>query len=505
MQARAYGEELLAPINKGKGLTASEQVLADLSERTFMGLWSYPNVYKSPGQELCDLLVVCGDDVIIFSDKTIEWSGEDIKTSWPRWYKKAVKKSADQVVGAARWISEFQDRIFLDAACTNPFPFELPSPDRRRVHSVCVALGSEAAASKFFGDDDGTMMILPHLKGDDHIDFEADGHITFAIGDVRPDKNFIHVFNQRSLKVVMVEMDTISDFVSYLKDRADFIRGGTLTVSPSEAELVAHYLQHTRSGKRAFPTAADAGGDAGFQVSYLQGEYAAFIRSDEYKFKKKADRISYAWDTLIGRFGHHVVSDTAYKILEVEPDAVLAERALRIMAGEDRFARRLLGSAFVGAVQALHDQKKDRLGRVVMPCDAFARNDQAYVFMALSSSPFDSYERYREARASMLETYCLSVLHDYREIAVCVGIAIDALSNDGTSEDLIAIEQLEWTLAEEASLAEAREAYEIMIDPSALVPVKTTHAEYASTRAPLTRQQRRAAERAQKKRERRFD
>jgi hypothetical protein len=68
-------------INKSKGTTPSERILAQLCEGTFLNLWSYPNLYKdqgkkggnSDGKELCDLLVVCGNDVIIFSDKSIEF------------------------------------------------------------------------------------------------------------------------------------------------------------------------------------------------------------------------------------------------------------------------------------------------------------------------------------------------------------------------------------------------------------------------------------------------
>ena len=33
-----------------------------------------PNLFASAGKELCDLLVVCGDDILIFSDKSIKWS-----------------------------------------------------------------------------------------------------------------------------------------------------------------------------------------------------------------------------------------------------------------------------------------------------------------------------------------------------------------------------------------------------------------------------------------------
>jgi hypothetical protein len=61
-------------IQRGRGTTASERHLAQLAERTFLSLWSYPNIHRSQdNKEVCDLLVVFDHDVIIFSDKQVEY------------------------------------------------------------------------------------------------------------------------------------------------------------------------------------------------------------------------------------------------------------------------------------------------------------------------------------------------------------------------------------------------------------------------------------------------
>ncbi|HDL8215821.1 TPA: hypothetical protein PXQ72_000351, partial [Yersinia enterocolitica] len=68
-------------IIKQDGFNESERYLANLCEKTFLSLWSYPNVYTNEGKksangdgkELCDLLVVFGNHVIIFSDKDISF------------------------------------------------------------------------------------------------------------------------------------------------------------------------------------------------------------------------------------------------------------------------------------------------------------------------------------------------------------------------------------------------------------------------------------------------
>src|SRR5271154_3975523 len=107
-----------------EGVTGSERYLARLCRRSFLSMWSYPGVFrdqkaaaagKGDGKELCDLLVVFENHVIIFSDKNCQFNDAlNLKIAWPRWFKKAIQNSARQVWGAERWIRQFPDRLFLD-------------------------------------------------------------------------------------------------------------------------------------------------------------------------------------------------------------------------------------------------------------------------------------------------------------------------------------------------------------------------------------------------------
>src|SRR5258706_3986458 len=124
-------------IEKSQGSTASERYLSGLCERSLLGLWSYPNVFYAPGKELCDLLVVCGEDVIIFSDKSCSFPNTgDVLLDWRRWHKKSIAKSVAQTHGAERRIRLAPEDIFLDAACKNRYPFRLPPVGRLRFHRV---------------------------------------------------------------------------------------------------------------------------------------------------------------------------------------------------------------------------------------------------------------------------------------------------------------------------------------------------------------------------------
>src|SRR6266852_5069777 len=112
---------------RAEGVTASERYLQRLCEHSFLSLWSYPGVFrdqgrtngKGDGKEVCDLLVVFENHVIIFSDKHIQFAATDnISVGWGRWFRKAVLKSAEQVCGAERWIRRFPNYLFLDKQCT---------------------------------------------------------------------------------------------------------------------------------------------------------------------------------------------------------------------------------------------------------------------------------------------------------------------------------------------------------------------------------------------------
>jgi hypothetical protein len=133
------------------------------------------------------LLVVCGNDVLIFSDKNIAWpKGDDFDLSWSRWYRRAIDESAAQINGAARYLREHPDELFLDAACKEKFPLALPPLERRRVHHIAVALGAAEACAGHYNEAPGYFPINPDLKGASHTDTTAEGFMQFAIGRTAP-------------------------------------------------------------------------------------------------------------------------------------------------------------------------------------------------------------------------------------------------------------------------------------------------------------------------------
>jgi hypothetical protein len=508
----------MGPIHRGEGVTASERYLARLAEATFLDLWSYPNTFidkrgstAGDGKEFSDLLVVFGDDVIIFSDKSITWpEGPDIHLNWARWYRRAVKKSVDQIRGAARWLRDYPDRVFVDPACTQRLPIELPAPERRRIHGVAIALGAQAACSAHVGDADGSLMIAPSIRGDAHTDPNAKGYMPFALGDVDPNGPFVHVFDETGLDLVMGELDTASDFVRYLKQCENFIREQRLLWSSSEAELLGSYLRTgDEDGRHKFPETKDFGTDTDQVILLAAGGFAEFSKSKEYRAKKAANAVSYSWDRLIGVFTEHVLAGTSVAAGGGEPSASRAEYALRAMAREDRTSRRALGTAFIKALQNAKRVKQARFARVILPNAGLADQECGYVFLVLAYPKHvelkDGYDQYRKVRLNMLEVYCAAILYDHRNLKRMVGVAVDAPSSQagevGGSEDLMLYQIEDWTPDLERSVEQSRAHFDVMQADR----IKMSRLQVQEYPAPkpedngMNRQQRRAAQRQTRK------
>ena len=254
-------DQLREPIVRSLGSTASERYLAVLADRTFLNLWSYPNPYreqKLPGRirrerDFCDLLVVCDPHVIVFSEKHIGWSDKPVEVAWPRWFRKAVSAAATQLRGRSAGFRTSQIELFLDRTCTVPFPLKFPPAERRKIHRVVVARGATDTCRDYFRGGTGSFLIKPDVLADDHFNPASPTHQPFAIGDIEPNGDFVHVLDEASLDTVMSELDTISDFTGYLDKRYAVPEVGPVDAS-SRRGRPPRSLFDTKSTTRAITT-----------------------------------------------------------------------------------------------------------------------------------------------------------------------------------------------------------------------------------------------------------
>lgn len=439
-------------INKGTGQTTGERYLAKLAERSFLNLWCYLNPYRDQGRtgrrdgkELCDLLVVCGQQIIIFSEKNISWPGGDIGLAWRRWAKRALIESARQARGAERWIKKHPDRIFLDRQCVHDFPIELPG-EGATIHCVVVARGAGHACATYFGDETGSLRVRADISGEQHCSEDA---LPFVVGDIDPKGSFIHVMDDVTLDIILGELDTVLDFTDYLTKKEKFIRSGLLCTASGEQDLLAHYaIRMNEDDEHDFESRRDRS-----PLDIPSGEYQRFVQDPRYLARREANRHSYVWDRLIETFTSHMIEGTTQILDGYEYKLSRNEAGVRYMALERRLERRMLGAHFADARERGAHVPMFFCRRMITPG---AETGFFVLTLKLTGAigPVGGYDGYRQMRATSAIIYAKGVLLKHPHLARVVGISCEPAGQIKVSEDLVYVEQADWSDADRAAILE---------------------------------------------------
>jgi hypothetical protein len=450
------------PILKADGVTLAEKYLGRLCERTFLSLWSYPCIFRDQGmpqngghgKEICDLLVVFDKHIIIFSDKQCQLQDSgNVKRDWRRWFRKAILKSADQAWGAERWIRQNPKRIFLDRECKHQLPIDLPPLEEATIHLVVVAHGVSLRIKQIYTSSTGSLMVDTSLKGFDMHD------VPFSVGDLAPQKTFVHVLDEDSLRTVMTMRDTISDFVAYLSKRGKLFRGDREICAPGEEQLLAVFLKNLNGDNEhdfIFPVGPGRVVD---KIYLTQGHWEQFQHSPQRVAQVEADKISYAWDRLIEKFSYYAmrgeqrfVSSGGIKDTEM---------VLRWMAREPRWKRRYLAACILEMISTTPATQR-RL-RVLLPSIS---GEPYYVFLLLPRLHAKTDDEYRTVRLRFLEDCCTVAKLEYPSAKDIVGIATEAgTHHDTRSEDAIHYDARKWNAELESEAKMLQEKLEILAKP----------------------------------------
>jgi hypothetical protein len=439
------------------GTTPTERYLQGLARRSFLSLWSHGNPHtpegrrgnKGAGKELCDLLVIFGENILLFSDKDIQFQRNiDIGIAWGRWYRRAVAKSADQLAGALKWLSRFPQEVYLDAHCTSRLPTPIPDISRCNIHLICIANGAYNSCRAFFGNSGiGSLVVDLTLKGhQQHTE-------PFHVGDVRPDEQFIHVFDEFTLNAAFGELDTAHDFIQYLTKREQFLRSEIhAIVAAGEEQLLAAYL-----------SSVDLNGEHNFVLPRVQEDpqpshiyfdetfWPRMLRSPEYRLKKIENDKSRAWDSLI----EHFIKLGEYP----QGSSSDFEWGLRAIASEPRLRRRQLAEALHGIYKKT--PPRHRGARMLYSLDY---PDRVYIFLLLPSLPSQADAAYREYRKSMLEAYCMVAKLRCPNAKLVIGLATEPRESEFSSEDLLAIDVSDWSDKEYEHARQIQEDTGILLD-----------------------------------------
>ncbi|MGO9581164.1 MAG: hypothetical protein ACLP2P_17350 [Desulfobaccales bacterium] len=418
-------------IVKSKGLTPTERLLADLCERSFLKLWSYPNPFKDDRDELCDLLAVFENHLFIFFDREnrqLDKSNKDPLVNWNRWKKKAIDDQIRTAHGAESYIKSGRG-IFLDNHLEVPFPIEIDF-DKMIIHKIIIAHGAKEACEKFSNDNVYGSLAISYGNSENKFPFP----FRIDIDKERP----VHVFDSFNLPVIFGELDTFFDFSSYLDAKIDAIRSLDGLFYCGEEDLLAHYyLNFDDSKKKHFIGISQENYNC---LMIGEGEWKDFKELEIFKNKKLADEVSYLWDKIIQKTCQNALDGT----LLGNANLLKGKSAIHEMAKEPRFFRRALSDQMIQSIRNFPESSQPIMRNLSFMPSFYP--EKGYVFLQLKKDKITNYEsEYRPKRQAMLEIACGAAKNKFGHLKTVIGIAIDAPKySERESEDFILMDCSHW-------------------------------------------------------------
>jgi hypothetical protein len=367
-------------------MTKSEKFVYNLSQIAFLDLWSHPNpIGKKKGKELCDVLVVCGADIIVISVKHIEVPGKgNPELEDQRWNKRAIDDSVKQIYGAER-ILELKEKVQLK---DSDIFIELPSKESRVIHRIAVAVGRGKRHSLKYGD--------------------------FG-------KGFVHVFDEETIHSVLTELDTITDFINYLKAKEKLITSGTYPIYTTENQLLSWYILSNKSFEEI----------ENQNVVVFEDDFWKEMKSDQlYLQLKESQKVSYLWDEIIDTFTQDHLNNQL--LIPIERNNL--DKSIRLMAMESRFGRQVLSEIILDFIGFKNDIKTE--SRITLSV-----TNPNVIYVLLLREPNSNI---REQIVQELMLRC----HAAREVLgkgdFVIGLGVGAFKSQGYSYDMCSIDTRKW-------------------------------------------------------------
>ncbi len=229
--------------------TPSERRLFALCRETFLSMWSFSNPFRDQfnsgggdGKEICDVLVVFGDTILLFSDKECAIGSKMVgRAALDRWRRRAIDASVKQLLGASRWIRSYPGRLFRDRKCTTPLPFPLPSPERLKIVRIGVASvvrDSGVASSERYGQ--WVYQGTSGQKVSEDAAFDELASVR-ALASTQAGDGFVHCFDVDTLGIILRDTGTITDFISYLDARVEVLESAVRVGLLSDLAMIASW------------------------------------------------------------------------------------------------------------------------------------------------------------------------------------------------------------------------------------------------------------------------
>jgi hypothetical protein len=380
--------------------SASETYLSALANETFLKPWAIANPFHKTGKEISDLIVPFGVDVVVVSDKACRFNTSiDPRLAWSRWERDAIGESVKQLRGAVRQLDRPDCRIFVDHKATEPLAYDVPPPHARRYHLIAVARPDK--------DPNHLPAGWPGLVYSDEAPPQP-----FQVGPRFISDHFVHVFDGDTLGLLVRHLSTGPDLIAYLSGRAAALsrRPG---VTFREADLLALATLNWMEGDSFSVTL-----DASEKELLLDGLWAIYTTSERAQHtRKEAEESKNGVDLMIAEFHREYTERRAAN--SNAPDPQRHEEAMRLLAAENRFARRMIFGS-LKSILLEEDQSTFWMSTIPSPTHPGVR----YMWLAYPKKPAElSDDEFTSGVSAHLTQYLIVLADEFPEDTL-VGIAV---------------------------------------------------------------------------------
>lgn len=174
------------------------------------------------------------------------------------------------------------------------------------------------------------------------------------------------------------------------------LKPGRTVWAAGEEDLLAYYLRHTDAqDAHCFPAdSAQAITDEEFE----EGGWALFAR-EELPRRLANDQVSYTWDGVIEFVTRHFEANTLHFATDYSYEA--HEKALRFLAQEPRFSRRVLARPLADLMA-----NSPVTNPIMRMADSPSYQGVRFVYLAYPRQSGLTDEQYRQQRYAYMESYC---------------------------------------------------------------------------------------------------
>lgn len=265
-------------------MTKSEEWAYNLCRDSFFSLFSFVNPIGKKGKELCDVIIICGKDIVLISVKEININLTDnYDVDYKRWNTRAIEDSVKQLNGAERFlkaVSSFKLKGSEE---------EIELPIKKNFFKIALAIG---------------------------------GRGKFPIPESIQNNGYVNIMDEVSFHSITLVLDTTTDFISYLREKQTKLSNVYFTGN-GEEDLLAYFLFNEFN----FP-------DKTYLV-FDEGLYKS-LKKDKFYIKEKKERQeSYIWDFIINHSAQNHFTQNGYNTKSLNN----LMKAYEIMAQETRFER----------------------------------------------------------------------------------------------------------------------------------------------------------------------